>query len=197
MRVGISITKKVSFRLVQQEFSNVYHYQLETAVTAPDEELVDAIVATEKKLHAPDVTFVRGQVWSADGTPAQNAMRYEKALSGVGLGLNNTSHDRERAVLAMWPAGVNSRGKPVYLRKWFHSCGSVQGWDFGANVLQNTAEIPLATRQGIAAIVDELTTIGSLSAWHICAASGREPATGTGPSIHRFLEHHQMGDAWR
>lgn len=102
---SISITKRVSFRGVQQEFSNVYTYK---NIVVPDSASlsaqIDAIVVEEKKLHSADVTWVRANVWSTGGTNQQNQMVYEKNLSGVGSGSTDTNVDRERAYLVQFPA---------------------------------------------------------------------------------------------
>lgn len=196
MRIGVTITKATSFRLKEQEFHNTYYFQLATAITAPSEGIVDELVATEKKLHSLDVTFKRAQVWTAGGTKAENQMIFQKPLSGVGLGTASTTFDRERAVLIQWKAGFDVNGKQVYLRKWYHSCGSPQaGIVAGAGIQQNTAEIPANTRTDIAAVAQESNEVGALEGWQLCAKSGRTP---TGPAVtHRFLEHHQLGEMWR
>jgi hypothetical protein len=198
-RFGFTITKRVSFRNVQQEFHNTYYYQL-TPWTPTDSVLsgmIDEIVVTEKKLHSTDVTFVRAQCWSAGGTPAENQMRVQKALSGTGNGTTSTTLDRERAILIRWPAGVDIRGRPVYLRKWFHICGDFQATPFllSAPVQQNTAEIATAARDKAAAFAEELREIGVTETVDLCSRSGRE--TTGGAQCHAYLEHHQMGDMWR
>lgn len=196
MQIGMSITKSVLFRGVQQEFANVYHYYLTGAVTGPWSDLIDENVATEKLLHSSDVSFKRAAVWSSGGTIQQNQMLFQKALSGLGSRVTDSTHDRERAVLIQWPAGVDSRGKPVYLRKWYHSCGGIDGvTGFAAAAKQNTAEIPSADRTSIATAVDAVSQIGVVEAWNICAESGRVP--NGAPVCHRYLEHHQLGDMWR
>jgi hypothetical protein len=198
-RFGFTITKRVSFRLFQQEFSNTYYYQraLWTPADSYLSGLIDEIVVTEKKLHSTDVTFVRGQCWSADGTPTTNQMRVQKDLTGTGNGGTVTTLDRERAILIRWPAGKDIRGRNVYLRKWFHICGDVQVAPFImlTGVQQNTQEIAVATRTSVAAIAEELREIGTTELIGLCAKTGRENAGGA--QCHRFLEHHQLGDAWR
>ncbi len=198
-RFGFTITKRVSFRLFQQEFSNTYYYQ-RVAWTPTDFQLsayIDEIVVTERKLHSTEVTFVRGQCWSADGTPASNQMRVQKDLSGTGNGTTVTTLDRERALLFRWPAGKDIRGRNVYLRKWFHICGDVQNTPLvmTAPAQQNTAEIPVATRNSLAAIAEELRELGTTETIGLCASGGRENTGGA--QCHRFVEHHQLGDMWR
>ncbi len=198
-RFGFTITKRVSFRLFQQEFSNTYYYQ-RAAWTPADSylsTLIDEIVTTERKLHSTDVTFVRGQCWSADGGPTTNQMRVQKDLSGTGNGTAVVTVDRERALLIRWPAGKDVRGRNVYLRKWYHVCGDMLSpaiFTTGA-VQGNTAEITLTARNAIAAIAEELRELGTTELIGLCAKSGRENEGGA--QCHRFFEHHQLGDAWR
>lgn len=194
---GFSVTKRVAFRESTQEFSNVYYYRV-TAATTPDSELsarLDDVVAIEKDLHSTMVSFIRGRVWSQIGGPAENVMRVQKNLSGTGTGTVIGSMDRERAVLFMWPAGVDIRGKPVFLRKWFHSCGVCAGVTFTTGNLENSTAISDANRASIATRANDLRLIGPLDEYLLVAKSGREH-TGAG-TCHRFLEHHQLGDQWR
>ncbi len=195
MRVGISIVKTVLFRGVQQEFSNVYHYELLGAQTGPWEALLDEMKASEINFHSSDVTFKRGAVWSAGGTPAQNAMLFQKTFTGLGGQTTNASHDRERAVLVRWPAGIDSRGKPVYLRKWYHSCGACANVSFSAGMMQNTAALSTAERTTIANAAAAFDEVGATEAWQLCSASGRR--TSAPVEAHKYLEHHQLGDMWR
>lgn len=197
MIVGVALTKSVSFRGVQQEFTNVYYYEDVTAVAVPAQTLIDDIKATEVSLHSSDVTFVRAKVWKAGGTPAQNEMVLQVPLSGTGNQAANTSMDRERAVLVRWPAGLDSRGHPVYLRKWYHSCGGCNGNTFSASHLQNTGSLNSTIRNSIATKCDELSQIGTLNAWALVAESGRTRSGAGTPECHEWLEHHQLGDMWR
>lgn len=195
MIIGITTTKNVSFRTVAQEFSNTYFYYLLGAATAPWKSLVDEIVAVERQLHSSDVVFVRSAAWDASGTPAQNEMMFQQVESGFGLQAANATMDRERAILIRWAAGKDVRGKPVYLRKWYHSCGNVNGISFATGQLANTQAIPDTSRATIATKVNELRYIGLSDAWTLCAKSGR--LSEGDAECHKFLEHHQLGDMWR
>jgi hypothetical protein len=194
-QIGIQILKRCTFRLGSQHFANVYHYSDPTAGAIDYAGLVSEIVTIEKNLHSTDVTFVSAQVWSSGGTPSQNQMQYETTLSGTGVYAANAAMDRERAILMQWPAGLNVLGKPVYLRKWFHSCGAAAAQSFGNPQLQQTAELTQANRDALATEANKLRIIGPTDAWLLCAPSGR---LHTGPGfVHKFLEHHQLGDEWR
>jgi hypothetical protein len=200
-RIGIAITKRVAFRDSTQEFSNIYHYEdgnpaNPTNATALG--LIDELAAFEKTIHSGAVTFRRGKCWSAGGTRAENQMLAEKNLAGVGTG-SGSDYDAERAYLVMWRAGRNTKGKPVYLRKWYHTLGgfgAAAAVTLSAAVLNNSGGFTQANRDNIANKADEITRIGNLEGWGLVAESGRERDGGP-PTAHRYLEHHQMGDQWR
>ncbi len=185
----------VSFRGVQQEFSNVYHYQRVGLVEASWEGYLDEVVSTMRSLYSTDVSFKRGNVWSADGTPGQNTMLGTKNLTGTGNQVVNPNMDRERAFLVRWRAGKDIRGKPVYLRKWLHSCGSANGVGASNAVLQQTASLDTATRTAIQSKAEELREIGTFELLNLCSATGRNAEGGA--NCHLYLEHHQLGDMWR
>lgn len=195
---GVSIEKSASFRGATQIFANVYHY--DSAGGAPSdanlESLLDALVVIEKTFHASSVTFVRGRVWSAGGSPAANQMRVDKSLSGTGALTNDVSYDRERAVLVRWRAGVDSRGRPVYLRKWWHVMSTTfAGAAWGSGVYANTAQIGSTQRNTFETTADQVVSQTHGSVFTMCGPSGRVI---TGDTIaHEYLEHHQLGETWR
>lgn len=197
-QIGMSITMETAFRGGTQPFSNVFHYRAAGPGPITQEAyniLVDEVVGILKQLTSTIVTFKYARCWTSGGTPAANAMQFEKQLSGTGVNVLNGSMDKERAFLFQWPAGRSRTGKPVYLRKWIHSCGACAGYNPSADVLQNTSAIPQASRDAIAVEANKLRIIGPVDEWLLVAASGREH---TGPgTVHKYLEHHQLGDQWR
>lgn len=199
-RIGLSITKSVAFRNSVQEFSNVYYYEmLALPSQAAAETLIDNMVALEKTFHALAVTFLRGRVWSQVGSPSQNNMIAQKTLSGTGARTTHTSLDRERAYLFRLRAGNDSRGNPVFLRKWYHSCGEfVSGQGIQSAVLTNASGFTVAERDAqVLAMQGIGDAAGSAGAPKLCAKSGRQADAGALFFAHAYLEHHQMGDMWR
>lgn len=197
-RIGVAILKRVAFRGSTQEFSNHYFYT--SGDPLPDiaaaNALVDEIVATERDLHSTLVSFIVGRLWSHGLGPAQNLMIAERALSGTGNQAVNTGMDRERAVLIKWPAGVDIRGRPVWLKKWYHSCGNCAGVAFTTANLENTTAIASANKTTIQNKAAEIGVIGPTSQWTLQAPSGRNMNLNQ-PQCHDFLEHRQFGDQWR
>lgn len=196
---GVSVEKTVSFRGVAQTFANVYHY--DSGGLAPTdtilEQLLDAVVAQEKVMHATAVTFRRGRVWTAGGSQASNQMRVDKALSGTGTPASDSSTDRERAVLVRWRAGTDSRGRPVYLRKFWHLLTSTLGGvAVASGLLANTAGFTQGQRDNIETAADVFASITQGSTvFTLCGPTGRNITGST--ECHPFYEHHQLGDQWR
>jgi hypothetical protein len=199
--VGISITKQCTFRDSIQEFSNIYHYQW--AGLNPGQSLADAIIdrltTVEKVIHTTEVTFLRGALWSAGGTKAENQMISQKSLSGTGSGTAVNFTDRERAWLIYWDAGLDSRNRPVKLRKWFHTCGAFSNvGTVGQTQLENKQAITSGNRTAVEALANDLNPLvvspGPISL-NLVGPTGR--ATTGNSHCHKYFEHHQLGDMWR
>lgn len=199
-RIGVSITKSTSFRGATQEFSNVYFYE---GAAYPDaaaaDTIIDNITALEKTFHSVSVTFVRGRLWKETGNPATSEMISQKNLSGTGARTNVSSFDKERAFLFRLRAGVDSRGNPVYLRKWYHACGNfAASVSIGTALLDQTTSFTTTDRANLVAAMNTIGDAnGSAGAWKLCAKSGRLPDVGATWTAHQWLEHHQLGDMWR
>lgn len=206
-RFGFSVEKTTSFRGFQQPFANIYYYEV-AGLSAGDvtgiEDILDHLVTKEKTIHSIAVNFVRGRAWNTgSGSQAGNQMRVDKSLSGTGALSDLTTQDRERAILLRVPAGSNSRGKPVYLRKWYHTCANPPGQTFAGGVQANTASLG-ATIKGVYTTYmnsllsfSDVDTAGAATfgVANLVSQSGR---TTTGNSqCHDWLEHHQLGDQWR
>lgn len=199
-RIGVSITMSVPFRNSTQEFSNVAYYEvLSTPTSAEANTIIDNLTSLLKTFHGTNVTFVRGRLWSQVGTTAQNQMIVQKNLTGTGARTPIASFDKERAFLFRLRAGNDSRGNPVYLRKWFHACAQfVSAQSVPATVLENSAGFSQADRDlQVAAMQAIGDANGSPLAPKICSKNGRLPDAGATWQAHNFLEHHQLGDQWR
>ena len=200
-RIGVSITKSTAFRNSTQEFSNVYYYESTTPglPSQPDASaIIDTVTTREKQLHSADVTFLKGRLWSQIGTKEQNEMIDQKNLSGTGALASLGNLDRERAHLIRIRAGVDVRGNPVYLRKWFHSGGAIATGSITQLVLENKAGFTQAQRdQIVAACQNMLSLTQGGQNWELVAKSGRAFNVPAQISAHAYLEHHQFGDMWR
>lgn len=199
-RVGVSITKNTSFRGTSQEFSNVYYYEVTSLPSvAQADTMIDNITAYEKTFHSTLVTFVRGRCWSETGNKATSEMITQKNLSGAGARSLVTAMDKERAYLFRLRSGVDSRGNPVYLRKWYHSCGIFEATVTPSQpMLENTAGFTSGQRATMVGAMNQIgDAVGSANAPKICSKKGRLPNAGATWDCHQYLEHHQLGDMWR
>lgn len=200
--VGISITKEVAFRDSVQPFSNVYYYNNGVG-SVPDAAgalaLIDEIVAFEKTIHSSLVTFTFGRCWHQTLTEIGTVMIGQKALSGTGSSSADSGMDKERAFLFRWRAGNDSRGNPVYLRKYWHCCGlfaSASG-AISSAILANATGFTGAAKTAMENKAAEMTDLAAAGGgWELCAKSGRGHDFNT-PNSHPYLEHHQLGDQWR
>lgn len=200
--VGISITKHATFRDSVQHWSNVYYYNNGVG-SVPDAagagNLIDELVTFEKTIHSNQVTFDFGRCWHQTLLQLTTVMLNQKALSGVGATTSVSNFDRERAYLVQWRAGNDSRGNPVFLRKWYHSCGQYGGGAAAptAQNLENVTGLSAAIKTAIESHTAQITDLSAAGGgWELCAKSGRGHDFNT-PGAHPYLEHHQLGDEWR
>lgn len=199
-RIGLSITKEVSFRNSTQEFSNVYYFEM---LTTPDsvaaDLLIDNMTTKEKTFHGTDATFKRGRVWTQGGSPASNNMISQKNLSGTGSKTPLGTVDKERAFLFRLRAGSDSRGNPVYLRKWYHNGGPFfTGQTIANATLTNSSGFSAGDRSSMVSAMQGIgDAAGSAGSPKLCSKNGRLPDAGANWEAHPFYEHHQLGDQWR
>lgn len=161
--------------------------------------LIDNMVTKEKTFHGTDATFKRGRVWSQGGSPQSNNMITQKNLSGTGSKTPLGTMDKERAYLFRLRAGQDSRGNPVYLRKWYHNGGPfVTGQTLPNGTLTNASGFSAPDRASMVAAMQGIGDAnGSAGTPRLCAKSGRLPDQSASWEAHPFLEHHQLGDQWR
>jgi hypothetical protein len=206
-RFGVQVEKTTSFRGSAQPFSNTYYY--EAAVTnAPANsptvigyanDLLDDVVSWERGIHGTNVTFVMARCWSQIGPKEQNEMIVQRSLSGAGTGAApSTAADKERAFLIRFRAGNDSRGRPVYLRKWLHlDIGVIASEGITNTQLVQTAQLTAGQRAQLVTWGDQIkqVTPGAGPPANLVSKNGR-PIDGA-TIAHPYYEHHQLGDAWR
>jgi hypothetical protein len=200
--VGVAIEKSFTFRGGTQPFSNVYYYEGPVTVSSDValNALVDKIVAKEKERFSTEVAFVRGRCWKADGTESENVMIVDKNLSGTGALSPSTNLDRERAFLVRFRAGSDSRGRPVYLRKFWHFDASTFFTEAISNdQLKNKAQISSTARgnfESWANFFKQIDDAGAgLPTMNLVSKNGRDISGAT--QAHPYIEHRQLGEEWR
>jgi hypothetical protein len=199
-RIGISITKRVVFRDSTQEFSNVYYYDglVGRPSVADADALIDQAANREKAFHGSNVTFIKGRLWEQTGSPGTTEMVSQKNLSGNGSLTPNAQMDKERAYLFRLRAGQDSRGNPVYLRKWYHACANIGGVAISAGILTNESGFTTAERTTLVNAINSIGSIGSGGTLGtLVSKNGRTTTAGFSWEAHKYLEHHQLGDMWR
>jgi hypothetical protein len=200
--VGVEIKKRVAFRDSTQEFSNVYYYTW--LGLDPGEalaiECIDRLVVLEKAIHATSVTFISGRLWSAGGSKADNKMIAQKSLSGTGALTPVAGLDAERAFLIKWNAGLSVTNKPVSNKKWYHAMAGIGGVAVSSSHTSQATGYDAAQREAIRVKVADFNPLvfsspGAVTAKLTNKAGDREAEETAIP--YRYLEHHQLGDAWR
>lgn len=125
--VGLTVIKKFTYRNdATEEWSNQYHF---TGALPSDDAawvaLFDALVAQEKTLYPSYSAVVAGYGYTSDD-PSQHAQwTHDISASPVaGTYTVGSGHvaPGDAAMLVSWKTSrTNSRGKAIYLRKYFHN----------------------------------------------------------------------------
>jgi hypothetical protein len=128
-QVGLTVVKRFSYRGdASEEYSNTYHLTGDVpADAAAWRTLFDALVVVEKACYDAGTTVVRGYgydsdaddataVWSVDLTVSPNT-----PVAGTLTVTGAKQAPGDCAVWARWKTSrLNTKGKPIYLRKYFH-----------------------------------------------------------------------------
>jgi len=142
--VGIILVKRFTYRGdATEEFSNGYH--LSGSVPSDGtawQTLIDALVAQEKTCYTADATIVRAYGYDSDADNA-TAVYVKDWLAGGGSGVAGTltvesgalRNMGDTAVWVRWKTSrLNSKGKPIFLRKYFHDA-----WSHASNAPDQTS----------------------------------------------------------
>jgi hypothetical protein len=171
MILGVSVTKQTSWRGIQEQFSNVYHY--DAAVDVTSKQVADSVVNNEKGLFGASVAFKNVKVWGpADGTKEQSQMLLQEDLTGNGSGAAGSQTAKELSAVVSWDTGrVNSRGGRIFLRKYLH-LGNIQGTDEAA--AKGNTTLPQADISSIEAYGSLSKNVVGVSGASICDKKGRK-----------------------
>ncbi len=192
MIMGVTIEKSTTWRGEEEFFSNVYHYN--TAVGQSAESVINALVTIEKPYFGSVVAFKRGRAFGpTDQGKAANVMLFEKPLTGLGTSQSTVSCPREMTILVSWDTGrKNTRGKPIYLRKYLHvgNIGSQAGQEAAnGNVALPQGEIDKHVNYGNQ--VKNIETIGGQMA-NLTDRLGRGLPLATPTAVNQFMRIRQF-----
>jgi hypothetical protein len=180
MIVGVSVTKSTLWRGINEEFSNVYHY--DAAADTTSQQIADSVVAAERALHGSNVTFKGVKVWGpTDGPKEQSVMLLQQTLTGNGSQLSGVPTAKELAIVVQWDTGrKNSRGGRIFLRKYIH-LGMMSG---------GTEDMAKGNTAMVAAVTDPVVTYANkvknavgISGANITDKKGRGLPLGTAAQV--------------
>jgi hypothetical protein len=191
---AVHITKGITWHGHVEEFENVWHYDTPTITTdAGWDELIDAVVAAEKLVFPPGVSWLRARVHGpTDTTEADDIMRRVKDLTGVGSGTTSFVLPPELAVVASFYMGRSSRGFKIFLRKYLHGVsitgtGAAIGHTTGVSALGANQKAAFTTLMNTCKTV----TIGA-GVNNLCTPKGLHIPAGTSPVIADYVATRQF-----
>lgn len=131
---GLKTIKRFTYRGQLEEWSNLYHFSdALPADAAAWRTLVDAFVAEEKKIFSNMTNIVRAYGYDDTDHPAIFTVDYAAlSINNVGTFVPSSGPPLPGDVAATvrWATTkVNSRGRKVYLRKYYHDVYENSGGD--------------------------------------------------------------------
>ena len=172
---AVVMVKSFTYRDAAEEWSNRYHL----LGTAPSDatgwkNLYDAIWALEAPLLPTRVTLVKAYGYLTDDTASVDSHDYHVGGSPPAgtLGFDLSPAPGDAAMVVSWKiARRSSKGKPIYLRKYFHGVDEASGEIDQVNTTQLTHLNSYATAM--------LSTIGATASF-MCGPQGDVPISGAG-----------------
>lgn len=134
MPFAVAITMRTPFHGAEEEFSNVFQYGGASPTPAEATDLIAFLQTAMTPLFSQDVEFITGFAYEIGGTPAENDPIVRVDLSGVGSNQIGSDMYREVAYLVSARSSRPSAlGRPVYFRKWLHTCAPLGGTESAAS----------------------------------------------------------------
>jgi hypothetical protein len=126
-QLGITLVKKMSYRgNANEEWSNTYWFDgAPPGTRAEAVSFVNDLISREKTLILGTVTYVRAYVFTDNADHAHSAYVLDVTDIGTVVGTMTTGTGTypagDQAAWIRWKTGrVTSKGRPVYLRKYYH-----------------------------------------------------------------------------
>jgi hypothetical protein len=173
---GFTLIKRFTYRGAPEEFSNLYHFS-NTAPSTPAawKTLVDAVAAKEKLIYPSSVKIVRAYCYTDTNNDAVATVDYTALgaeIPGTLATTGQTQCPGDAAVWIRWgTAKKNSKGKTVYLRKYFHPAFIDTGVPDTVSITQNAA------LQGFGNACNG--TAGPITGFTLCGPDGTAAGTAT------------------
>jgi len=127
---GLTMIKQFTYRAeTQEEWSNTYHFKLGPPGDAPSwQVLANDVWAQEKNVLPNTVHWVRAYGYSSDDPNADHVWQVDNTIPGPPPSGSMAPPVRpmagDQAACIWWRLDRNnSKGKPVYLRKYLHAGG--------------------------------------------------------------------------
>lgn len=171
---GVTLIKRFTYRGVGEEFSNTYHFT-GTLPTTPAawKTLVDSIAAAEKTIYPAVVKIVRAYCYTNTDNPSVATVDYTALGAEIaGTFANSIGKPHAPGDVATWvrwsTAAVTSKGKPIYLRKYYHGVVLEPTSAVGSDSQATDQKTPLTT------FGTTIKTIGGLT---LCGPGGASAQT--------------------
>lgn len=182
--VGLTLVKAFTYRGdANEEYSN--QYWLSGGIPADGtawKALADALIVQEKTIYPADCRVVRAYGYDRDddGAPSVWSFDYAAAAATVPgtLAAPTQPSPGDSAVWIRWKTGrLNSKGKPIYLRKYYHpACAK----DASAAGRDQVVTAQVAALTGVATALGNGSLLGSRtirSQHHAEALQGQQVST--------------------
>jgi hypothetical protein len=154
---GLTVVKRFTYRTdPTEEFSNTYHFKNPPpGDDASWQVLLDDVVNHEKAVFPPDVFYARAYGYDSDDPNAHNVFVHEYPDTGGPAGTfpitgSFARFAGDQASLCLWTTSrLNTRGKKIYLRKYFHAGFTESA---GGDALETTYLVALQNFVGLTGI---------------------------------------------
>lgn len=166
-QVGLTVIKRFTYRgNANEEYSNTYHFTgAVPADAAAWRTLFDALVTQEKTVYPASVQVCAGYGYDSDAEDATAVWSVDLDVSpntpvpGTGSWGSQQNMPGDDAVWARWKTSrLNTKGKPIYLRKYFHpAVTSTSGPQDNVITGQTTALVAFAAKLRDGTFVDART----------------------------------------